>query len=82
MLDGDQGLAQTLLLASSTVVGVGAAVPAAHGLVGAVTLDGVAGAAGVQLFYQTHGVVETLFLTLLCTRETGREEMNLLFLTI
>lgn len=62
MLDGDEGLVQTLLLASSAVVGVRAAVFAAHGPVGAVTLDGVAGAPGSQLFHHTHLVEKTLFL--------------------
>lgn len=62
VLDGDEGLAQALRLASDTVVDVGVAVLAAHGLVGAVTLDGIAGTVGAQLFHQTHGVEETLLL--------------------
>lgn len=69
MLDGDGGLAQTLGLASDAVVGVGAAVLAAHGLVGAVALDGIAGAAGVQLLHETHGVEETLLLTVIWKRK-------------
>lgn len=70
--DGDGGLAETLGLASRAVVGVGAAVLAAHGLVGAVALDGIAGAAGGQLLDQAHGVEETLLLTLLCGEETQK----------
>lgn len=77
MLDGDEGLAQTLRLASNAVVGVGAAVLAAHGLVGAIALDGVAGAAGVQLLHETHSVEETLLLTVVWKREMGRAEINL-----
>ena len=65
MFDGDQGLAQTLLLASHTVIGVGATIVAAHGLVGTITLDGVARAAGIQLFHQAHSVEETLLFTFL-----------------
>lgn len=66
MLDEDERLAQTLRPASQAVVGVGATVFAAHGLVGAVTVDGVAGAAGAQLLHHTHSVEEALFFTLLC----------------
>lgn len=51
MSDGDVGLAETLRLASDAVVGVGAAVLATHRLVATVTLDGVAGAAGIQLLH-------------------------------
>lgn len=51
VLDGDEGLVQTLRLASIAVVSVGFAVLAAHGLVGAVTFDGVAGAVGIQLVH-------------------------------
>lgn len=63
MLDGDEGLGQALRLSSRAVVGVCAAVLVAHGPVGGVTLDGVAGAAGAQLFHYTHRVEQTLFLT-------------------
>lgn len=73
MPDGDEGLAQTLRFTSNAVVGVGVAVLAAHGFVGAVTLDGIAGAAGVQLFHQTHGVEEAVFLTVLWKKEMGRK---------
>ncbi len=76
MLDGDEGLAQTLRLASNTVVGVRVAILAAHGLVGAVTLDGITGAAGIQLFHQTHRVEEAVLLTVLWKKETGRKEIN------
>lgn len=76
MLDGDEGPAQTLGLASHAVVGVGVAVFAAHGLVGAVALDGIAGAASVQLFHQTHGVEETLLLAVVWKKEMrGNESM-------
>lgn len=51
MSDGDVGLAETLRLASDAVVGVGAAVLATHRLVATVTLDGVTGAAGIQLLH-------------------------------
>lgn len=71
MLDGDEGPAQTLRLASDAVVGVGVAVLAAHGLVGAVALDGVAGAVGAQLFHLTHGVEETHLLTVAWMRQMG-----------
>lgn len=77
MLDGDEGPAQTLRLASHAVIGVGAAVLAAHGLVSAVALDGIAGAAGIQLFHQTHSVEETLLLTVLWKKEIGGKGMNL-----
>lgn len=70
MLDEDEDLVHTLGPASVAVVDVGVAVPAAHGLVGAVALDGVAGAAGAQLFHQTHGVEETLLLTVVWKSET------------
>lgn len=65
MLDGDEGLAQALRFAPHTVIGVGEAVLPAHGLVGAAALDGLAGAAGVQLFHQTHSVEEALLFALL-----------------
>lgn len=63
MLDGDEGLAQALRLASQTVIGEGVAVPAADGLVGAVALDGIAGTPGFLLLHLTHGVEETLLRT-------------------
>lgn len=63
VLDGDEGLGQALRLSSHAVVGVRAAVLAAHGPVSGVALDGVAGAAGAQLFHHTHRVEQTLFLT-------------------
>lgn len=74
MLDGDDGPAQTLCLASHAVVGVGAAVLAAHRLVSPVALDGIAGAASVQLLHQTHGVEETFLLTLLWRKEKSRKK--------
>lgn len=77
VLDGDKGLAQTLRFASIAVVGVGFAVLAAHGLVGAVTFDGVAGAVGIQLFHKTHGVEETLLLTVIWKSKMVREDVNL-----
>lgn len=77
MLDGDEGLGQTLRLPSSAVVGVRAAVLAAHGPVGGVTLDGVAGAAGAQLFHHTHRIEQTLFLTVVWEGKDGeRGNMN------
>lgn len=74
MLDGDENLAQALRLAPNAVVGVGLAVLAAQGLVGAVALDGIAGAAGVQLLHQTHSVEETLLLTVVWKRKTRGEK--------
>jgi len=65
VLDGDGGPAQALGLAPGAVVGVRAAVLAAHGLVGAVALDGVAGAAGVLRLHHAHGVEATLVLAAL-----------------
>lgn len=56
VLDGDEEPAQALRPAPGAVVGVGAAVLAAHGLVGAVALDGVAGAAGALLLHHAHAV--------------------------
>lgn len=67
MLDGDEGPALTLGLASHTVVGVGPSVFAAHGVVGAVTLDGVARAVCPELFHHTHGIEQALLFTQLCT---------------
>ncbi len=77
MLDGDEGLAQALCLASDTVVGIGVAVLPAHRLVAAVTLDGIAGAVGAQLFHQTHRVEETILRTVVWKTEMYRKEMNL-----
>lgn len=65
MLDGDETLAQTLRLASQTVVVIAAPVLSADGLVAAVTIDGITGAAGAQLLHQTHRVKQTLFFTAL-----------------
>ena len=73
VLDGDEGPAHTLCLASHTVVGVCFAVLAAHGLVRAVALDGVAGAAGGQRLHQTHRVEQAVLLALLWKKETGRK---------
>lgn len=74
MLDGDEGLGQTLRSSSRAVVSVSAAIFAAHGPVGAVTLDGVAGATGIQLFHDTHGVEETLFLTVIWKKKDRERE--------
>lgn len=65
MLDGDEGLAQALRLVPNTVVGVGVAVPAAHGLVHAVAFYRLAGAAGLQLLHHAHGAEETLLRAIL-----------------
>lgn len=46
MLDGDEDLAQTLCFVQQTLVGVGVAILSAHGLVDAVAVDWIAGAAG------------------------------------
>ena len=72
MLDGDEALTQTLCLAPQTVIGVGAAILAAHRFVGAVTVDGITGAARAQLFHQAHSVEETLLFTLLCKGKKTR----------
>lgn len=72
MLDGDVDLAETLRLASEAVVGVGAAVLATHRLVGTVALDGVAGAAGIQLLHETHRVEETLLFAVIWKKGEGQ----------
>lgn len=61
MLDGDETPAQTLGPASQAVVVVAAPVLSTEGPVAAVTVDGLAGAAGAQLLRQTHGVEPALF---------------------
>lgn len=77
MPDGDVAPAQALGLLPLALVGVGVSVAAAHGLVGAVALDGLAGAAGAQLLHQAHGVEQTLLLTLVCRSQIGDTHSHL-----
>lgn len=69
MLDGDEALAQALRLAPRAVVGEGASVLAAQGLVGVVAFYGITGAAGALLLHHTHGVEQTILCALFCKKK-------------
>lgn len=78
MLDGDESSAQTLCLASPTVVVIAATILSTDGLVAAVTIDGIAGAAGAQLLHQTHRVKQALVFTELYRKIIIKKEIDIL----